>query len=50
MREIRSSTKHVETMDLDRLIALWQEHYEKLRESGKQMLPLVGVHFLPAED
>lgn len=45
-REIRSSTKHIETMDLDRLIGLWQEHYEKISEAGKALLPLVTVHFL----
>lgn len=50
-REIRASTKHIETMDLDRLIDLWQRHYEKIGESGKTLLPLVRVHFLaPAEE
>ncbi|MBD3177769.1 MAG: Mrr restriction system protein [Armatimonadia bacterium] len=49
-REIRSSVKHIETMDGDRLVRLWQEHYEKLREPGKALMPLVKVHFLaPAE-
>jgi len=45
-REIRSSTKHIETMDLARLIKLWQEHYDRLREPGKKLLPLVQLHFL----
>lgn len=50
-REIRSSTKHIETMDLDRLVSLWQQHYEKLSEPGKALLPLVRVHFLaPTEE
>lgn len=50
-REIRASTKHIETMDLDRLINLWQEHYDKLSERGKAMLPLIKVYFLaPAEE
>ena len=50
-REIRSSTKHIETMDLDRLVSLWQQHYEKLSETGKALLPLVKVYFLaPAEE
>jgi restriction system protein len=40
-REIRSSTKHIETMDLDRLVSLWQQHYEKLSETGKSLLLLV---------
>jgi restriction system protein len=50
-RELGSSNKHMETMDLDRLIGLWQEHYDKIRESGKALLPLVRVFFLaPAEE
>ena len=50
-REIRSSTKHIETMDLDRLVSLWQQHYDRLSETGKTLLPLVKVYFLaPAEE
>lgn len=50
-REIRSSVKHIETMDLDRLIMLWQQHYGKVRESAKSLLPLIQVHFLaPPEE
>lgn len=50
-REIQVSSKHIETMDLDRLITLWQSHYEKIREAGKLLLPLVKVYFLaPAEE
>jgi len=38
-------------MDLDRLVSLWQEHYERISEAGKTLLPLVKVHFLaPAEE
>ncbi len=51
LREIQVSTKHIETMDLDRLITLWQQHYDEIREQGKALLPLVKVHFLaPAEE
>jgi restriction system protein len=51
LREIRACIKHIETMDLDRLISLWQQHYEKVRESGKLLLPLVKVFFLaPPEE
>ena len=50
-REIRSSVKHIETMDLDRLISLWQQHYTKVREAAKSLLPLVQVYFLaPLEE
>lgn len=50
-REIRSSSKHIETMDLQRVLTLWQENYEALSQSGKALLPLVKVFFLaPAEE
>jgi restriction system protein len=51
LREARASNKHVDTMDLTRLITLWQENYDHLRESGKKRLPLVSVFFLaPTEE
>jgi restriction system protein len=50
-REIQSSNKHIEKMDLDRLVNLWQEHYDRVSEAGKALLPLVKVYFLkPAEE
>ncbi|MCG3128370.1 MAG: hypothetical protein CHACPFDD_03258 [Phycisphaerae bacterium] len=45
-QEIRSSHRHIEAIDLDRLIDLWTKHYEKVRPKGKELLPLVTVHFL----
>lgn len=50
-REIRASTKHIESMDLDRLTTLWQQHYSNVRETGKLLLPLSTVYFLtPTEE
>lgn len=50
-RELRASSIHIETMDLDRLINLWQQHYEHVSESGKALLPLVRLYFLaPTEE
>ena len=46
-REVRASAKDIEIMDVDRLINLWQEHYDALRESGKGLLPLVRLHSSP---
>lgn len=45
-QELRSSAKHIETMDLARLISLWKQHYDSLREPGKVLLPLVKLYFL----
>jgi restriction system protein len=49
-REARASHKHIELMDLDRLISLWEEHYASLREAGRTMLRLVTVNFLAPEE
>lgn len=49
-REIRSSTKHIETMDLDRLITLWEKHYDSIPEAGRTLLPLVKLSFLAPEE
>ncbi|HPD30177.1 MAG TPA: restriction endonuclease [Phycisphaerae bacterium] len=51
LREIQISSKHIESMDLDRLITLWQEHYDRIRERGKLILHLVNVFLLaPVEE
>jgi len=51
-KEIRAASRHIDTMDLDRVIRLWEQHYDKVRESGKMLLPLVKLYFLapPTED
>ena len=49
-REMRSSHKQIEMMDLDRLIVLWQEHYGKLADAGRALLPLSIVHYLAPQE
>ena len=41
----RGSPVHVELVDLDRFIALWQEFYPKLNDEDKALLPLVPIYF-----
>jgi len=41
----RGSHVHVELIDLDRFIALWQEFYSKLSDDDKALLPLVPIYF-----
>jgi restriction system protein len=41
----RGSHVHVELIDLDRFIALWQEFYSKLTDEDKAVLPLVPIYF-----
>jgi len=51
LRTARESNKeHIELMDLSRLVTLWQENYDRLRESGKKRLPLVRVFFLAPKE
>jgi restriction system protein len=42
----RSSHVHVELIDLNRFISLWQEFYAKLKEEDKSLLPLRPIYFL----
>ena len=42
----RNAAKHIELLDLNRIIELWDEHYDKLNEEDKQRLPLRRVSFL----
>ena len=41
----RGSHVHVELIDLDRLIALWQEFYPKMADDDKVLLPLMPIYF-----
>ncbi len=43
--EARRSSVHVELIDLDRFIALWQEFYPKLADEDKTLLPLMPIYF-----
>ena len=41
----RGSHVHVELIDLDRFISMWQEFYEKLTDEDKSLLPLRPLFF-----
>ncbi len=42
----RGSHVHVELIDLNRFIGLWQEFYDKLTDEDKSRLPLRPIYFL----
>ncbi|MCV6639560.1 restriction endonuclease [Candidatus Albibeggiatoa sp. nov. NOAA] len=42
----RNSHVHVELIDFDRFIGLWQDFYEKLPDEDKKRLPLTPIYFL----
>lgn len=43
------ATRRVTLLDLERLVKLWTEHYQKLDEASKRRLPLQPVYFLAPE-
>jgi restriction system protein len=45
-RYSRESHKHIELIDFERLVALWQEFYPKMTDEEKNMLPLQPIYFL----
>jgi restriction system protein len=44
--QARSSPMHIELIDLDRFIELWQEFYPKMSEQDRALFPLVPVFTL----
>jgi restriction system protein len=44
--EARSTDKHIELIDFERFISLWQEYYTRLSDEEKNMLPLHPIYFL----
>jgi restriction system protein len=41
--------RRVTLVDLERLVDLWKEHYDKLDETARRRLPLQPIHFLAPE-
>lgn len=49
-KEAVSSREHVELIDFDRFIELWQEYYPKMTDEQKNMLPLYPIYFLGSNE
>lgn len=49
-RSARESHRHIKLIDIDHLIALWQEFYNKLADEDKNMLPLHSIYFLGSNE
>jgi len=41
--------RQITLIDLDRLVELWIEHFDRLSESARRRLPLTPIHFLTPE-
>lgn len=49
--EVRHAPMHIETLDLNGLMELWEDHYDRLAEEDKAILPLRKIAFLaPPKD
>jgi len=48
--QIRNSHTHIEMIDFERFISLWQEYYTKLTDDEKNLLPLRPIFFLDSTD
>jgi restriction system protein len=48
--EARSSDKHIELIDFERFIELWQLYYDKMKDEDKNMLPLHPIYFLGSNE
>lgn len=46
----RESHRHIRLLDIENLIALWQELYHKLTDEDKNMLPLHPIFFLGSNE
>jgi len=46
----RSSHAHIELIDLERFLALWQDFYKKMDEADRALLPLQPIYFLAPTD
>jgi len=50
IREMRTSNNHIEKLDLDDFINLWEQYYDKLNDEDKFLLPLRRVYLLAPEE
>lgn len=45
----RRTNRRITLIDGDALVELWSEHYDRIDEQGRQLLPIRAVHFLDAD-
>ncbi len=49
-RSARESHIHIELINFQRFISLWQEYYDRFSDEVKNMLPLQAIYFLGANE
>jgi restriction system protein len=45
-KEARLNKEHIELIGFDGFVALWTEHYYKLKDEQKSLMPLKSIAFL----
>jgi restriction system protein len=50
LKEAVNSREHIELIDFERFIELWQEYYNKMTDEKKNMLPLQPIYFLGSNE
>jgi restriction system protein len=46
----RDSRTHIELIDINRFVEMWQSFYMKLTDEDKNMLPLYPIYFLGSNE
>ncbi len=49
LKEFKHSNPHIELIDLERFIELWQEFYGKMKDEDKALMPISPVYFVDKE-
>lgn len=49
-KEARDSREHIELIDFERFVDLWQQYYGKLPDEKKNLLPLHPIYFLGSNE
>ena len=49
-KEARESREHIELIDFERFVDLWQQYYPKLTDEQKNLLPLHPIYFLGSNE
>ena len=49
-KEARESREHIELIDFERFMELWQQYYTKLPDEQKNLLPLHPIYFLGSNE
>lgn len=50
INEARTTDKHIELIDFERFLSLWQQYYSRMSDDEKNKLPLHAIYFLGSNE